>query len=49
MAWGSLAAHRQIQHGVTKGGSGKEGNGEGGGNDTRTFRMAFKAKAGTRP
>ena len=49
LARGSLAAHRQTQYGVVKGGLGKEGNGEGGGNDPRTYRMSFTAKAGKRP
>ena len=41
----SLVAHRQRQNGVKKGGSGQEGDEEGRGNNPRTFRMAFTAKA----
>ena len=48
LAKGSLVAHRQTQHGVAKGGSGKVSDEESGGNDPRTFRMAFPAKAGPR-
>ena len=33
---------------MAKGGSGKEGNREGGGNEPRTYRMEFPAKAGPR-
>ena len=36
-------AHHKNQHGVEKGGSGQEGNKEGGGNKPKTFRMAFIA------
>ena len=46
---GSMVEHRQTQHGLTKGGSGKEGGKEVGGEKTRTFRMTFPAKAGPRP
>ena len=45
----SLTSHRQTQHGVAKGGSGQEGDGEVGGDNPRTFRMTFLAKAGPRP
>ena len=40
----SLVSHRQTQHSVEKWKSGQEGNEEGGGNEPRTFRMAFPAK-----
>ena len=43
---GSLDEHQQTQNGVTKGGSGQEGDGEGAGNDPRTYKMAFPEKAG---
>ena len=46
---GSMVAHRQTQHGVAKGGSGKVGKNEVGGDDPRNYRMAFPAKAGPRP
>ena len=49
MARGSLAAHLQTQHGVAKGEPGQEGNGEGGDNEPRAYRMAFLEKAGPRP
>ena len=49
LAKGSLVAHRQTQHGVAQGGSGKVSNEESGGNYPRTFRMAFPAKSGPRP
>ena len=46
---GSLVTHRQTQHGVAKGGLGKEGNKEDRGNDTRIYMMELPAKAGPRP
>ena len=49
LAKGSLVAHRQNHHGVTKGGSGQEGNKEVGGNEPINFRVAFPAKARLRP
>ena len=45
----SLVVHRQNQHSLKKGGSGQEGDNEGEGNKTRTFRMAFPAKSGLMP
>ena len=45
---GSLAAHRQTHHIVTRGGLRKECNKEIGGNDSRTFMMTFAAKSGSR-
>ena len=45
LARGSLAVHRQTQHGVAKGGSGQENDKEFGGDDTRTFRVAFLEKS----
>ena len=41
--------HRQTQNGVSKGGLGSEGVGYVGGDDPRTYRLAFPAKAGPRP
>ena len=41
--------HRQTQHSMDKGGLGKEGDGEGGGEEPMTFRMVFLAKTGPRP
>ena len=49
LAKGSLVEHHQNQHGVAKGGLGQEGDKEGGGNNTRTFRIAFHAKSGLMP
>ena len=46
---GSLVAHRRIHHGVAKWGLGQEGDEEEGGDDPRTYRMAFPAKAGPMP
>ena len=49
---GSLVTHRQTQHGVDKGGLGSEGGGSDGcdgGNDPRTYRVAFPARAVPRP
>ena len=46
---GSLATYRQTQHGVAKGGLGQEGDEEGGGDNPRTFRMAFPKKSGPMP
>ena len=48
-ARGSLAVHRQTHHDMAKGGPGQEGNIEGGGDDTRMYRMEFPEKAGPRP
>ena len=45
---GSLVKHRQNQHRVENGGSGKEGNKEGGEDKPRTFRMLFTTTAGPR-
>ena len=49
MAKGSLVTYCQNQHGVAKGGLGPEGDEAAGGDDPRTYSMAFNAKAGTRP
>ena len=46
---GSLVTHRQIQHGVAKGGLGSEGDKADEGNNPRTYRLAFPARAGPRP
>ena len=46
---GSLEAHLQTRHGVAKGGLGQEGGREARGDNTRTYRMLFPAKAGTMP
>ena len=48
LAWGSLVKHRQNQHGVAKGGLGSDRDEEEGGNNPRTYRMAFTARAGPR-
>ena len=45
---GPLLLHCQTQHGTEKGGLGKEGDKEGGDDETRTFWMEFIAKLGTR-
>ena len=45
----SLILHQQTHNRVAKGGLGKDGDGEGGGDDPRKFRMAFPDKAGPRP
>ena len=45
---GSLATHCQTQHGVAKGVPGQEGEGEGGGDNPRTYRRAFVTKEGPR-
>ena len=49
MAKGLLVAHCQTQHGIAKGRLVKEGDKAAGGDDLRTYRMAFPAKAGPRP
>ena len=49
LARGSLDAHRQTKNGAERGWAGKEGNKESRGYKTRTFRITFPAKAGTRP
>ena len=49
MAKGSLLKHRQTQHGVVNGGLRLECNLAAGGNNTRTYRMEFPAKAVPRP
>ena len=42
--------HRQTQHGVAKWRLGLDGDEvDGGGNNTRTYKMAFPARAGPRP
>ena len=46
---GSLAVQFEIQHGVAKGGSGHEGDGDDGGDKLRKNRIAFPDKAGLRP
>ena len=46
---GSLVAHHQAQHSVAKGGLGEVGHEEAGGNDPRTYMVAFTAKVGPRP
>ena len=46
---GSLVTHRLTQHSVAKGGPEPEGEEAYGGNDPRTYRLAFLAKAGPRP
>ena len=46
---GSLVVHLQTQHSVVKRSSWQVGDEEGGGDDTRTYRMAFPAKSGPRP
>ena len=43
---GSLVAHCQTQHGVTKGGLGQVGNKEARGANPRTYRMVIPAKIG---
>ena len=45
---GSLAAHRQTQHGIVKGVPVQEGDGEDRGGDPREYRMESPAKAGPR-
>ena len=42
-------SHLQIQHSVENGRSRQEVNEESGGDNTRTYRMAFIVKAGPRP
>ena len=44
----SLAFHYQTQNVVAKGVPGQEGRGYGGGNEPRTYRMAFLTKSGPR-
>ena len=41
--------HCQTQHDMAKGVPGQEGDGEGRGNDTKTYRMVFPEKVGPRP
>ena len=48
MADRSLVTHRQTQHGVAKGRLGPESDEAAGGNEPRTYRMVFPAKAGPR-
>ena len=49
MEKGSLVVHHQTKNSVKKGRLGKEGDEEARGEDTRTYRMAFPAKAVPRP
>ena len=50
LAKGSLVTHHQTQHGVAKGRVGSEGDeAYRGGNDPRTYRMAFLTRTGPRP
>ena len=50
LAKGSLVTHRQTQHGVAKGRLGSEGDeADGGGDDPRTYKMAFPVRVGPRP
>ena len=49
LAKGSLVTHRQTQNRVAKGGLGSEEGGSDGGDEPRTYRMAFPARAGPRP
>ena len=49
MSKGTLVMHRQTQYSVAKGGLGSEGDEADGGNETRTYRMAFPEKSGPRP
>ena len=49
MVRGSLSKHCQTYNNVAKGGLGKEGYGEGRGDDTRMYRMTLPAKTGPRP
>ena len=46
---GSLVAHHQTQHGVTKDSLVQEGDEAAKGENPRTYRMAFTVKYGTRP
>ena len=46
---GSLVAHHQTQHGVTKGRLEQEGDKAAEGNNPSTYRMTFNAKAVPRP
>ena len=46
---GSIMAHCQTQPGVAKGRLGQEGDKAAGGDNPRTYRMAFPEKAGPRP
>ena len=49
LARGSLDEHHQTQHSVARGGVEQKEDHGGGGNNTRTFQMAFLAKSGPRP
>ena len=49
LAKGSLVTHLQTQNGVDKGGLVSEGGGADGGNDPRTYCMAFPVREGPRP
>ena len=49
MPKGSLVMHCQTQHGMARGGLGPEGDEADRGDEPRTYRMAFPAKAGPRP
>ena len=49
LARGSLAAHHQTQHGVTKGGLGQDGDRKDGVDEPIMYRMVFPEKAGPRP
>ena len=46
---GSVIEYRQIQQGLEKGRLGQEGDEAARGNESRTYKMAFPAKAGSRP
>ena len=49
MVKGSLVTHHQNQHGMAKRGLGPEGDKAEGGDNPRTYRMAFPTKEGPRP
>ena len=49
LAKGSLVTHHQTQHGVEKGGLGSEEKEADGGDEPRTYRLTFTAKAGPSP
>ena len=46
LAKGSLVVHRKTHNGMDKGGLVQEGDEKSGGNDPRTYSMAFTAKVG---
>ena len=49
LAKGSLVTHRQTQNGVAKEGLESEGNKADGGDNPRTYILAFPAKVEPRP